>query len=47
MGSFRNMASNMRIEVKVRLKCGSGVKDVLGSETWGSEVWVLKEWGWR
>ena len=38
MGSFRYKASDIGSEVEVRLKCGSGGEDVLGSETWGSKV---------
>lgn len=37
MGLFRKMASNTRIEVVVRLNCGSRGKHVFGSEVWVSE----------
>lgn len=36
MGLFRYMASDVGSEVEVRLECGSGGEDMLGSETWGS-----------
>lgn len=45
MGLFRNIASDIGIEVVVRLNCGSGGEDVFGSETWGSEVWGSERMG--
>lgn len=42
MGSFRNIASNTRIEVDVRLNYGNGGDDVFGSEVWGSERMGMK-----
>ena len=38
MGSLNKMASEMRIEVFVRLNWGNGGEDVFGLEVWGSEV---------